>query len=116
MSDNTNPPTRAPFSPILAGLIGLVVGAVGAGAIFFVFMQRLQARHEAQLAAVTAANVRVPELAFGQGPVFDMRDNDETKVKRFGGEFIEDLENNRLQSAYRSMTPDYQMKTKREAF
>jgi len=116
MSDNMSAPTRSPFSAILAGLIGVAIGAVGAGAIGLVLMQRQQARHDAQMEAVAAAAANVPDLPFRQVPFFDMRDDDETRVKKFGTEFIEDLENNRLQSAYRSMTPDYQMKTKREMF
>jgi hypothetical protein len=111
-SASTSPRSATPV--LLAGSLGLVVGAVGAGAIFFVYMERMQVRHQAQLAA--AATVKAPELNFGQGAVFDMRDGVDAKVKKFGTEFIDDLESNRLQSAYRSMSPDFQMKNKREAF
>lgn len=104
---------------ILGGLAGLAVGAVAASGIFWILMQRQQARHEAELAATAAAVVpvkEVGELIRPGVPVFDMREGDDSKVKKAGTEFIEDLQNNRLQSAYRSMTPEFQKKNTREQF
>jgi hypothetical protein len=114
MSDNER--SRGSFPPLLAGLIGLIVGGAIAGGLLGALMLRQQARHEAQLAAVTAQTADVGGALRGAANMFDTRDDDEQRVRKIGNEFVEDLENNRLTSAYRLMAPDFQAKTDRKAF
>jgi hypothetical protein len=122
MANSSHPESRSVFPPILAGLFGLALGAAVAGGVFWLLMERQRTRHAAELAEANLAlrplNIgEVPNLMPNPNvPIFDMRGDDESKVRKFGTDFVEDLENNRMQSAYRSMTPDFQMKNKREDF
>jgi hypothetical protein len=116
MSDVTRTPNRGPIVPVLFGLAGLFIGAAIASGIFWILMLRQQARHDAQLVAVMAPLNNAGDIVRSGVPMFDMRESDESKVQKSGTEFVEDLENNRLPSAYRSMTPAFQMKTDRQAF
>jgi hypothetical protein len=116
---NDPAPSRG-FPAILAGLIGLVVGGVAAGSILGFLLVRQQARHEAELAAVNAGTQPIKDLRDGiavfNPPKPNEADPEERQVTKFGTEFVEDLENNRLASAYRVMSTEYQKKTERAMF
>lgn len=116
MSEHARP-SRGAFLVVLAGLVGAALGAAVTGAVFWVLMARQQVRHEAELAAVglgAAGLDALRQAAPGGGK--PAAPSEEAQAKKFGEGFVADLEANRLASAYRSMTSEYQKKTDRKTF
>lgn len=142
MSETAAP--NSPIPKVLFFLVGLILGGAAASGGFLVYNQQKQSAFEAQIADLEAKlaaklpgdpgkllnaalgqvgnfgglipNVNLPGAPQPAAPAVPLVVSDEIKVDELGKGFIADLESNRVLSAYKTMSDDYQKKTERKDF
>jgi hypothetical protein len=79
-------------------------------------VEKLEAENAAMKKELAALKQQLEALAKGPGAKEAKPAPEEEKVKQAGKGFVEDLEKDRLASAYRATTAAYQKRTERKAF